>query len=152
MIRWFLLKESLGLALGFYWIIVVRVWIWGFNRFYRVLTREIPINDKKKKVKATLHTIKKIGKENIQEACSNNQHKDEWADMIFWHYPHKEELSDFYSFVSSEKIKSGINKFQTFYSIIYPFQSVFGCLLELYEMKFSYTVLRGGISAVYLSQ
>lgn len=151
MIQWFLLKESLGLALGFYWIIVVLVWIWGFNRFYRVLTREIPINDKKNSKSHITHN-KKIGKENIQEACSNNQHKDEWADLIFWHYHHKEELSDFYSLLSSEKRKSGINKFQTFYSIIYPFQSVFGCLLELYEMKFSYTVLRGGIHAVYLSQ
>lgn len=38
-------------------------------------------------------------------------------------------------------------------SITYPLQLVVGCfLLELYEMKFSYTVLRGGVLLVYLSQ
>jgi hypothetical protein len=47
----------------------------GVQAIHRVLTREIPINDKKSK-KRYLGTKKinqrKIGKENIQEACSNN--------------------------------------------------------------------------------
>lgn len=63
--------------------------------------------------------------------------------MIFWYYRHKEELSDFSSFVSSEKIESEIKKFQTFYYISVA-TSICVFLLELYEMKVSYTVLRGG--------
>lgn len=72
----------------------------GFQLINRVLTREIPINHKKKRVKVVLHYTQrkskvKIGKEKIQEACSNNQHQEEWADLIFWHYHHKRRTFGF---------------------------------------------------------
>ena len=75
-----------------------------------------------------------------------NKDKDDCANLIFWYYRHKEELSDF-----PEKMGSELNKFQTFYSISVA-TSIWVFLLELYEMKFSYTVLRGGAPLVYLSQ
>ena len=62
--------------------------------------------------------------------------------MIFWYYRHKEELSDF-----PEKMGSELNNFKTFYSISVT-TSIWVFLLELYEMKVSYTVLRGGVPPI----
>ena len=49
------------------------------------------------------------------------------------------------------RLNQRIKKFQTFYYISVA-TSIWVFLLELYEMKFSYKVLRGGAPLVYLSQ
>jgi len=72
----------------------------------------------------------------------HNKDKDDCANLIFWYYRHKEELSDF-----PEKMGSELNKFKTFYSISVA-TSIWVFLLELYEMKVSYTVLRGGVPPI----
>jgi hypothetical protein len=66
---------------------------------------------------------------------------------IFWHYNHKDQITDFLtSYVHSNQSEVLTYKISVEISIL-VFQ------LEPYEMKFSYTVLRGGvIYPSYLSQ
>lgn len=130
MIQWILTQGILGLSFSLGFLLNHRGSSMNlkFESILQGLNKRIPINNKViKKTNKKSHIpykkqkqIKEIGKERIQEACKD-QDKDGRANLIFWYYRHKEELSDFLlSYLQRRLNQRLINKFQTFYYISVP--------------------------------
>ena len=74
------------------------------NWFYRVLTRKFLSIIIKNNSKIVLNTDKKNEVNNrIFKRPVTIKRKDEWADLKFWHYKHKEYLLDFHFFFIFKK-------------------------------------------------